>query len=68
VDGLNVDYTSPSQGHVEFSWYGAFKVAGQIVPLHAYPRFANPYCQAGFNQSAFTIERDGEILNLNFQG
>jgi len=66
VDGLSVLYTSPSQGMLGFSWHGEFRAGGKSVDLHSYKRFQNPYCTAEFNQPRFTIQRQGETLDLDF--
>jgi hypothetical protein len=65
--GLSVRYQSPSQGWLEFGWRGPFKKAGEVIPLDGYPRYDNPYCQAGFWAEAIRIEHQGKTLNLNWK-
>lgn len=54
-DGLNVTYTSPSQGEIRFGWHEPLRVAGVEVALHNYPRFDNPYCHTEFGSKQYTI-------------
>jgi len=45
IHEFTVEWHSPSQGRVEFGWEGPLVVAGEIVPIHDYPRFDNPWIQ-----------------------
>ncbi|MBZ0299146.1 MAG: hypothetical protein K8J31_05375 [Anaerolineae bacterium] len=65
--GLDVRYQSPTLGWVEFGWQGPLRVAGAVIPLHDYPRFDNPYCQAEFGVKHYTIQQGGETIKLDFQ-
>jgi hypothetical protein len=65
-DGLQVSYESPSQGSVSFGWQGDLVVAGEVVPLHNYPRFDNPYCQTPFQAPQVVARRGDEQLVLDF--
>ncbi len=64
--GLRIDYDSPSQGLFSFAWEGDLVVAGEIIPLHAYPRFNNPYCQTTFLAPRIEIRCGEERLVLDF--
>jgi len=64
--GLQVEYHSPTQGQVVFSWEGDLEVAGQVILLHETPRFDNPYCQAPFPTRKLVIRRGTEELDLDF--
>ncbi len=66
VDGLQVEYESPSQGLVTFDWEGEFTVAGQPVALHASQRFENPYCRSEFLAKTVEICRGEEKVVLEF--
>ena len=43
-----VEYQSPSLGTVSFSWEGPLVVAGEEIPIGAYPRYDNPWTQTDF--------------------
>jgi hypothetical protein len=47
-DGLQVTYTSPSQGALSFGWRGPFLRGGQTVALGDFPRWENAFVQAPF--------------------
>jgi len=64
--GLSVTYDSPSEGRLEFGWHGPLRRNGQIVPLHGYPRYENPYVSAGFPAEHITIRAGGHILTLDW--
>jgi hypothetical protein len=66
-EGLRVEYESPSLGSVSFGWEGSLQVAGQLVQLHNYERFDNPYCQCAFLAPRVVIQRKGEELVLDFE-
>lgn len=67
TDGLNVSYTSPSEGIITYGWDKPFTVNGNEKPLRWQYRYSNPYCQAPFDSDQIVIERgqDKLILNLN---
>jgi len=65
-DESGVRYGSPSIGEVCFSWSGPLRVAGAEVPIHNYPRFDNPYCQAPFLSRQLEISRGADRLTLDF--
>jgi DNA helicase HerA-like ATPase len=43
-----------------------FKIAGDEINLHSYPRFDNPYCRADFDSQTYHIEFDGMEYTLDF--
>ena len=63
--GQTVHYHSPFQGVIQFGWSGAFTVDGQVVPLHDYPRYDNPYCQAELAAQEIKIKLGDQQLVLN---
>jgi hypothetical protein len=56
-EGLRVVYDSPSVGELAFGWTGPLLVGGRELPLHDYPRFDNPYCQAAVGDRRYVISR-----------
>lgn len=66
IEGLQVTYDSPGNGRVQFGWEGPLMVEGEEVPLRGYPRWENPYLQAGFDEKHFVISHDGHRLELDF--
>ena len=67
TEGLSVQYESPIIGQVEFAWDASFKVAGETVELHNYPRFDNPYCQTEFDSQVYQIRYDDLSHTLDFE-
>lgn len=67
TEGLSVQYESPTIGQVEFAWDASFKVAGETVELHNYPRFDNPYCQTEFDSQVYQIQFDNLSHTLDFE-
>lgn len=65
--GLRVDYTSPSQGRVEFGWRGPFRHNGQIRALHDFPRYDNVYTKTAFPAERVEIRRGEQWLVLDWQ-
>jgi hypothetical protein len=66
LDGLSVRYEAPGHGEFRFGWEGNFTLGGTRIPLRDFPRWNNPYAQAGFNTKRFEIEAAGEKLTLDF--
>lgn len=66
-DRLRVQYHSPSQGQLEFSWGGPLLQDGQPVPLGNYPRYDNPYVRADFPAEQMTVRCGDLSLELNWQ-
>jgi hypothetical protein len=64
---LNVCYHSPSQGRLEFGWHGPLRQNGKDVPLGGYPRYDNPYAQAGFPAEGIAIRHADHWLELDWQ-
>jgi hypothetical protein len=65
-NGRSVQYESPSQGRLEFGWWGSLKQDGQVIALKNYPRYDNPYCQAEFWAEKIHIRHNGKGLELDF--
>jgi hypothetical protein len=65
-EGLHVTYGSPTLGEVTFGWTGPLRVGGREIPLHGYPRFDNPYCQADLGSERYVIKHDADQLILDF--
>ena len=61
---LRVRYRSPSQGLLEFGWRGPLRREGVPLSLHGYPRYDNPYAQAGFDPAEITIALGQRRLRL----
>lgn len=68
VNGLRVNYESPSQGRLTFGWTGPLRQNGVIVTLDNYPRYENPYAEASFpcNQAIFRCNE--HWLELDWRG
>jgi len=64
---LNVCYHSPSQGRLEFGWRGPLRQNGKDVLLGSYPRYDNPYGQAGFPAEEIAIRDADHWLELDWQ-
>ena len=58
-DSLACSYFSPSQGEVTFGWNRPLTVRGEVIPLHGYKRYDNPFCQAEFGSPAIDISCGG---------
>lgn len=65
--GLHIGYESPSLGPLDFGWTGPLHIAGQVIALHDYPRFDNPYCQCTFTAPQIHIRRGAASLTLDFR-
>ena len=66
-DGLRVTYDSPSQGRLEFGWHGPLRCGGQVVPLHGYPRYDNPYVHADFPAQRVSVSAGGCSIELDWR-
>ena len=64
--GTRVDYTSPSQGHLQFGWRGPFRRDGQMVPLRDFPRYDNDYAQAPYPADLVRVRRGDDWLALDW--
>jgi hypothetical protein len=65
--GMSVDYTSPSQGRVEFGWRGPFRQNGQVVTLHDFPRYENIYTKTSFPAERVEIHHREHWLVLDWR-
>ncbi len=64
---LSIEYQSPSQGKLEFSWDGDFKKDGQVIQLDNYPRYMNKYVKTSFPADIIAINYHGHSLVLNYE-
>ena len=65
--GQSVTYQSPSQGKMQFGWKSPLRIEGVATSLSDYPRYHNPYCQAGFASEKIEIKKGDQQLILNFK-
>jgi hypothetical protein len=65
-DGLNVTYQSPSLGVVRFGWTGPLTVGGEVIDLHNYPRFDNPFVQAEIGDRSYLVRFGDAELAWDF--
>ena len=65
--GLDVRYTSPGRGLLEFGWRGSFRRNGRKVPLKDFPRYDNPASRTDYGAGEVTIGYDGLGLELNIE-
>jgi hypothetical protein len=65
-DGLDVEYDSPSLGKLTFGWESPLKQNGQLLQLHGYPRYENPYVRAAFAAQKIDVALGEEGLRLNW--
>jgi hypothetical protein len=66
VDGLSVIYDSPSRGRLEFGWEGPLRQDGAEIPLHDYPRYANPYAEVAFPADRVEFRHGDAWLRLDW--
>jgi len=69
--GQRVDYTSPSQGRLQFGWHGPLRQEDTPVLLGEFPRYDNPYVQAalpgaGFPADQIEVRLDEDWLRLDW--
>jgi hypothetical protein len=67
VKGLNVRYSAPGIGILEFDWSGPLLIDGAEISMSDYPRFDNPYTKVEFNETIYTIQFNGMELLLDFE-
>ena len=67
TSGLGVQYESPSQGTLEYSWTDDLTRNGTPVDLRGYPRYDNPYGHAPFPGSRVRFDANGRWLDLNYE-
>lgn len=65
-NGLNVQYTSPSQGQLCFGLDGPLTQNGQPVSLGNYPRYDNPYIHVDFPADVAEISCGNSSLKLDW--
>ena len=66
-EGEKVRYNSPSQGRMQFSFNGSFRVRGKPVTLKDYPRYENKFVQAPFPARVIEARHAGHFLRLDFE-
>jgi len=64
---FGVEYHSPSQGKLEFSWEGDLKRGGEAIQLNNYPRYWNKYVKTSFPADAISIEHNNHSLLLDYE-
>ena len=65
--GLRVDYTSPSQGRIEFGWRGPFRQNGRVLALRDFPRYDNIYAETAFPAERVEIRQGEHRLLLDWR-
>lgn len=66
VENLQVHYSSPENGELQFGWNTPLLLNGNAIPLHGYPRWENPYTHTGFGSGQFRIACNNQRLDLDF--
>ena len=66
VKELQVSYTSPGNGRIEFGWNGPLTVEGKAISLRDYSRWSNPYTHTVFGSEKFHVELNEKTLDLDF--
>ena len=64
---LSLSFTSPTQGKIQFSWEGAFKVKGREIPLYRDFRYSSLYGTSPRFSERIKVEAGGHGLVLNFK-
>ena len=67
VRGLNVEFEALGKGLVSFGWDAPLTLDGEEIPLKDYPRWNNPFTEAGFGILQYLIEFNGQRLELDFE-
>ena len=65
---FGIEYHSPSQGKMEFTWEEPLKKEGEVIPLGNYPRYWNKYIKTSFPADNIFIECNDHSLILEFDG
>ncbi len=65
--GLRVDYTSPSQGRLQFGWRGPFRQHGRVVSLRDFPRYDTVATQAPYPAKRVEVRHAEDWLTLDWQ-
>ena len=66
VKDLNVIFTSPGNGELQFGWEGPLTLNHEPISLRDYPRWANLYTHADFGVDHFHFQLNQESLDLDF--
>ena len=66
VDGLSVEYLSPSQGRLVMGWDGPLMQDEVPVEVRDYPRYDNPYGTSDFPGEVISFRHRGQSLKLDF--
>ncbi len=66
-DGLRVDYTSPSQGRLQFGWRDPLRQNERVVSLRDFPRYDNVATQAPYPAERVEVRHAEEWLTLDWQ-
>lgn len=67
TDDLQVEYRSPSQGLLEFGWTGPLRQNTEVVELHDYPRYDNPFAKADFPAQRIHFQHGDSSLTLDWK-
>jgi hypothetical protein len=67
ASGLEIEFNSPSQGKLEFSWDIDLKQNGKPIVLKDYPRYENNFFKTDFPANNLNIEYNGCTLNSNYE-
>ncbi|NDJ55030.1 MAG: hypothetical protein GYB68_18315 [Chloroflexi bacterium] len=65
---LRVTYHSPSQGRISMGWDDPLTQNGKPLVQRDYPRYDNPYVQAGFPAKDIVVQAGGASLRLDDRG
>lgn len=59
------EYNSPSLGKIGFGWNSDFTVNDEVISIHDYPRYDNPYCMAEFGTTSLHIKYGSNELIID---
>ena len=62
-----VAYDAPGVGRLTLGWKEPFTVDGQAVPLSGFPHFDNPYVLKARGEASLRLEKNGHVLELDFE-
>ncbi|HNT78568.1 MAG TPA: hypothetical protein PKH77_26460 [Anaerolineae bacterium] len=65
-DDLSVRLITLGGETLTFGWEGDFRRNNEVVPLHGFKHYDNPYCVADFPASQMDIEYGGVTMRLKF--
>ncbi|NSW53580.1 MAG: hypothetical protein HPY85_13830 [Anaerolineae bacterium] len=66
VNGLSVEYHSPSQGKLSLRWKGKLYQNDELVPMQRHPRYSNPYLEVEYPAREIKVDKETLGLRLNF--